>query len=159
MKNSKFFKLLFVEIIVLGAICAYFLINSSDIYRWYVGNTDFVKQSKNCNLHNSSCLVKLKDGSIMELSIEPQSIPLMKPIELTVKTKNIATDTLKLKIFATNMNMGLIVKTLKKISKGIYKGSVTLPTCIVGGMIWNANIIANKPNKSVGAIFEFKTAK
>ena len=159
MKTKKFFKLLILEILVLSLVCAYFLIDSSDIYRWYVGNTNFAKQEKNCDLHKEACSVTLQDGSNITLSIEPKPIPLMKPIELTVKTKDINLDKLDLKVFATNMNMGLIEKSLKKVNKNRYEGKITLPTCIVGNMIWNVNIIANKPTKSLGATFEFQTGK
>lgn len=157
MKIKKFYKLLFLEIIVLGLILAYFLIDSSDIYRWYVGDTNFVKQDKNCNLHTEECKIILKDGSLMSLSIAPRSIPLLKPIRFQVKTKGINTNVLQLKVFATNMNMGFHESLLKKVKYGLYEGNITLPTCIVGNMIWNANIIANKTNRSVGAIFEFQT--
>ncbi len=159
MKIKKIYKLLALEVIALSAILAYFLISSSDIYRWYVGSTSFVKQNRDCDLHKSTCSVKLKDGSIISLSINPKEIPLKKPIKLTVTTQGIKTKTLSLKVFAVNMNMGLIEKSLKKIKKNTYEGEVILPTCVVGDMIWNANIIADKTSKSVGAIFEFQTKK
>lgn len=159
MKTKKFLILLIIEVFILCIICAYFLISSSDIYRWYVGNTNFIKQDKNCDLQKEACSVILEDGSDIILSINPRPIPLMKPIELTVKTKGINLDNLKLKVYATNMNMGLIEKSLSKTTKNIYKGKITLPTCIVGNMIWDVNIIANKPTKSIGATFEFKTGK
>ncbi len=159
MKTKNFFKLLFLEIVTLALVVAYFLINSSDIYRWYVGNTNFVKQDKSCDLHDTECEVTLKDGSKMTLSIEPKTIPLMKPIKLVLFTKGIDLKSLELKIFATNMNMGLIETHMKRVSKNHYETKLTLPSCIVGNMIWNANIIANKPTKSIGAVFEFQTGK
>ena len=157
MENSKFYKLLFLEIVALSLICAYFVIDSSDIYKWYVGNTTFAKQSSTCDLHKSACEVLLKDGSSIVLSIYPKNIPLMKSLKFSVKTKGIKLDKLQLKIYATNMNMGLTQATLKKIKPNLYVGHVTLASCIQGGMIWNANIIANEPQKSLGATFEFKT--
>ncbi len=159
MKTKKFLKFLILEIVALSLIIAYFTIDSSDIYRWYVGNTNFVKQDKSCDLHKEACSIELKDGSIITLDITPKPIPLMKPIRLHVETQNIDINSLKLKVFATNMNMGLIEKSLKKLRKGSYEVNITLPSCIVGGMIWDVNIIANKPTKSLGAVFEFQTSK
>lgn len=159
MKIKKFYKFLFLEVIALILISAYFLIDSSDIYKWYVGSTNFSKQDANCDLHKEACSVKFKDGSLMTLSITPRQIPLMKPIKLRVKTKNINLDKLDLKVFATNMNMGFLETSLIKVKDNIYEGKITLPTCIAGNMIWNANIIANKPSKSLGAVFEFQTGK
>jgi len=159
MKTKRFLILLIIEAFILCLVCAYFLISSSDIYRWYVGNTNFTKQDKNCSLQEEACSVTLDDGSDISLSITPRPIPLMKPIKLVVKTKGINLDNLNLKVYATNMNMGLIEKSLKKTAKDSYEGKITLPRCIVGNMIWSVNIIANKPTKSVGATFEFKTGK
>ncbi len=159
METRKFFKLLFLETILLLSVGAYFLISSSDIYRWYVGNTNFAKQKKGCDLHNKACSVNLKNGSVITLSIIPKTIPLMKPIKLNVTTKGINLEKLSLKVFATNMNMGLIEKSLKRVKKDTYKGEITLPACIVGNMIWNVNIIANEPSKSLGATFVFQTTR
>jgi len=157
MKKDKFYKLFILEILALSAISAYFLIDSSDVYRWYVGNTNFAKQDTNCNLHNGACKITLGDGSSITLSIYPKDIPLMKPLKFSVKTKGIKLDKLQLKLYATNMNMGLTQTTLKKIKSNLYEENITLSSCIKGGMIWNANIIANKAQKSLGATFEFKT--
>ncbi len=159
MEAKKFIRLFVLEIAVLSTILAYFFIDSSDIYRWYAGSTNFSKQNKLCDLHKSSCEVILKDGSIVKLDINPKNIPLMKPIKLTIITKNINLKTLSLQLFAMNMNMGFIKKDLKKIAKNRYEASVILPSCIIGGMIWNANIIVNKPTKSLGAIFEWTNKK
>jgi len=159
MKTKKFWMLLIIEAFILCIVCAYFLISSSDIYRWYVGSTNFTKQNKNCHLEKGACSIVLKDGSDITLSITPRPISVMKPIEIAVKTKGINLDSLKLKVYATNMNMGLIEKSLDKTAENSYKGKITLPSCIVGNMIWNVNIIANKPTKSIGATFEFKTGR
>lgn len=157
MKTKRFYTLLLLEIVALGLILAYFLIDSSDIYRWYVGNTNFVKQNKNCDLHKGACQVLLKDGSMMTLSITPRTIPLLKPLKFQVTTEDINTKVLALKVYATNMNMGFHESQLKRVKDNVYEGNITLPSCIVGNMIWDANIIADKSNRSVGAIFEFKT--
>ncbi|MFK5882249.1 MAG: hypothetical protein QM482_08530 [Sulfurospirillum sp.] len=159
MKTKKFFKLLVLEIFVLILVVAYFLIDSSDIYRWYVGDTNFVKQDKSCDLHKKACSITLGDGSVITLDITPRPIPLMKPIRIHITTKNINLDKLDLKVFATNMNMGLIEKSLKRVKKDTYEGEITLPMCIVGNMIWDVNIIANEPSSSLGAVFEFQTRK
>jgi hypothetical protein len=157
MNKSKFYKLLILEIIALSLLCAYFFIDSSNIYRWYAGSTTFVKQDVNCNLHNTPCKVVLKDGSTVTLSIYPKNIPLMKPLKFSVKAKGIKLGKLQLKIFAINMNMGLTKTTLIKIKPNLFEGNVTLASCVKGGMKWEANIIANKFQKSLGATFKFKT--
>jgi len=157
MNKSRFYKLLALEILALSLVCAYFFIDSGDIYRWYVGSTTFVRQDVNCNLHNTPCKVVLKDGSSVILSIYPKNIPLMKPLKFSVKTKGIRLDKLQLQIFATNMNMGLTKTILIKKKPNLFEGNVTLASCVRGGMKWEANIIVNKFHKSLGATFKFKT--
>jgi hypothetical protein len=44
-------------------------------------------------------------------------------------------------------------------AKGIYEGEGMLPTCVMGNMIWQANVVLNQPSQSQGAIFTFKTDK
>lgn len=158
MFSSRFFKWLIVEIIAVVLIGAYVLIDSHDVYRWWVGDTHFVAASSACDLHTQSCEVTLKDGSLLSLDIEPKTIPLMKPLHFKV-TSSIDLPSIEIKLFATNMNMGLHTIKLSQTSKGIYEGEGMLPTCVMGNMIWQANVIFNETTQSQGAIFTFKTDK
>ncbi len=148
-----------VEVIIVGAVAAYFLIDSHDIYRWWVGDTHFVEAPKECNLHTQSCSVVLENNQSLLLDISPKPIPLMKPLHFKVYMPNIGLSTLELKLFATNMNMGLYSFKLSLTQEGWYEGEGMLPTCVMGNMIWQANVIANTPTKSLGAIFYFQTDK
>ena len=49
MRSSRFWKLLIVEIVAVFGIAAYFLIDSHDVYRWWVGDTHFVHASESCD--------------------------------------------------------------------------------------------------------------
>ncbi|MFW9620498.1 MAG: hypothetical protein ACMV1K_10980 [Sulfurospirillum sp.] len=158
MPSSRFFKWLIVEIIAVLLIGAYILIDSSDIYRWWVGDTRFVQSTEPCDLHVEACEVTLKDGTTLSLDIEPKEIPLMKPLHFKV-TSAIDLPSIEIKLFATNMNMGFHNITLKQSAKGIYEGEGMLPTCVMGNMIWQANVVLNQPSQSQGAIFTFKTDK
>lgn len=158
MFSSRFFKWLIVEIIAIVLIGAYVLIDSHDVYRWWVGDTHFVTASSACDLHTQGCEVTLKDNSLLSLDIEPKTIPLMKPLHFKV-TSNNDLPSIEIKLFATNMNMGFHTVTLKQTAKGIYEGEGMLPTCVMGNMIWQANVILNETSKSQGAIFTFKTDK
>lgn len=159
MQTSRFWKLLALELLVVGGIGAYMLIDSHDVYRWWVGNTHFVESPANCNLHVSACTLKLPDGMDISFEITPHPIPLMQALRFRVHATNSVLEQVELKLFATNMNMGFHSFTLRKISQGIYEGEGMLPTCVVGNMIWQAHLIFNKPNESVGAIFTFQTDK
>jgi len=158
MPSARFFKLLIVEVLVIGAIGTYLFIDSSDVYRWWVGETHFVYADPTCDLHVKSCEVKLSDGHKVLFDIEPKSIPLMKPLSFTV-TSEIDLPSIEIKLFATNMNMGFHTFKLTKIAEGRYQGEGILPTCVVGNMIWEAHVIFNENKQSQGAIFTFQTDK
>ena len=158
MPSPRFFKFLAVEILAVVLIAAYVMIDAKDVYQWWVGETNFVSADPACDLHKSACEVTLSDGSLLRLDIEPKSIPLMKPLHFKV---TIPSDlpTIEIKLFATNMNMGFHSFKLYAKQNGLYEGEGMLPTCIVGNMIWQANLIVNTSSKSVGATFYFQTDK
>ncbi len=158
MFTPRLLKWLAAEIIAVLLITAYIFIDASDVYEWWVGDTDFAYSLTPCDLHQSTCSVTLKDGTMLSFDIEPKNIPLMQPLHFKVTTTtNLAY--IELKLFATNMNMGFHSVTLKPTSTGVYEGEGVLPTCMVGDMNWQANVILNEKNKSLGAIFSFKTDK
>ncbi|ASC92481.1 hypothetical protein [Sulfurospirillum diekertiae] len=158
MPSSRFFKFLAVEILAVVLIAAYVLIDAKDVYQWWVGETNFVSADPACDLHKSACDVTLSDGSLLRLDIEPKSIPLMKPLHFKVTTPS-DLPTIEIKLFATNMNMGLHTINLTKTATGIFEGEGMLPTCIMGNMIWQTNVILNQNKHSLGAVFSFKTDK
>jgi hypothetical protein len=158
MFSSRFLKWLIVEIIAVFGIGAYVLIDSHDVYQWWVGNTHFVHAESTCDLHVNACEVVLNDGTALSLEIEPKSIPLMKPLHFKVISA-LDLPSMEIKLFATNMNMGLHTIKLTQTAKGIYEGEGMLPTCVMGNMIWQANVILNQLTQSQGAIFTFKTDK
>ena len=152
-------KWLAAEIIAVLLIGAYILIDASDIYRWWVGDTKFVLATNTaCDLHASECEAKLNDGTLITFDISPDDIPLMKPLHFKV-TSTQEFSSVELKMFATNMNMGFHTVVLKKTAPNTYEGEGMLPTCVVGNMIWQANVIFNTLNQSQGAIFYFQTDK
>jgi len=152
MKNRKFFKLLLLEVLAIVGIGTYFFVDSADIYKLFMGETEFYQQSPTCDLHLSSCKADIPKLGTLEFDIEPKSIPLMKKLTFTVKSTN-DVDEFDLHIYATNMNMGYHSFTLKKIAPKTYKAEGILPTCTVGGMIWNAEVV----NADKGGLFTFQT--
>lgn len=158
MPSPRFFKFLAVEILAVMLIAAYVLVDAKDVYQWWVGETNFITADPACDLHNSGCDVTLSDGSPLRLEIDPKEIPLMKPLHFKVTTP-IDLPAIEMKLFATNMNMGLHTIKLTKTAAGTFEGEGILPTCIVGNMIWQANVILNQTSHSLGAVFLFKTDK
>jgi hypothetical protein len=152
LKNKKFLTILFLEFLVVAGIAGYFLIDSADIYKFIAGDIKFYEMNKDCDLHKTSCSVEVPNFGKITFDITPKDIPLMK--ELTFKvTSSVDVDEFDMNIFATNMNMGYHQFKLKKIADKTYEAKGILPTCVVGGMIWRAEVI----NGRKGAVFIFKT--
>ncbi len=145
--------------IVLLIVAGYFLIDFSSLYQSLKGEAKFVTQDSSCDLHKSSCSVKIQDGTTFELSINPKSIPLMQSIKFEIKSSNKELKNLHLNIYATNMFMGDFNLPIKNLGNGNYEAEGTLPTCPVGNMEWNADIRIEKINKTIGARFQFKTGR
>lgn len=143
--------------IVLVIVIGYFLIDFNKIYQSFKGEANFITQNTNCDLHNSSCEIKIQDGTIFELEILPKTIPLMEEIIFSIKSNNHNLKDLKLNIYATNMYMGELTLSIKNLGNGNYEAIGTLPTCPIGDMLWYAEIRVEKIDKTIGARFHFKT--
>jgi len=64
MLTPRWLKWLFAEIIAVLFITAYVLIDASDVYAWWVGDTDFAYVSTPCDLHQHACSVAHSDTKI-----------------------------------------------------------------------------------------------
>lgn len=145
--------------IVLLIVVGYFFIDFSSLYQSFKGEAKFVTQDSSCDLHQSSCIIKIQDGTTFELNVNPKTIPLMQSIKFEIKSNNKELKDLHLNIYATNMFMGDFNLPIKNLGNGNYEAIGTLPTCPVGNMQWNADIRIEKINKTIGARFQFKTGK
>ena len=145
------------SIVILAIVSGYFFLDFNKLYQSFKGEAKFVIQDKNCDLHKSTCLIKIQDGTSFELSVEPKTIPLMESLEFSIKSDNPNLENLHLNIYATNMFMGEFNLPIKNLGNGNYKAIGTLPTCPVGDMQWNADIRVEKIDKTIGARFQFKT--
>ncbi len=156
--KKRFYILLGAEIGIVLLIAMFFLVDFSSL-SIFGEDRVFIDPNPPCDLRKNTCEVVLNDEQKVSLSIEPKGIPLMKPLSFTVHAKGVKSNTLEIKIYAINMEMGTHKLTLKRVSGDRFEGKQVLPTCIVGGMIWNADITSSyfKDNKAVR--FTFKTNK
>ncbi|PID47196.1 MAG: hypothetical protein CR967_05440 [Proteobacteria bacterium] len=154
MKKSKykFYLLLSSQILIIAIFVGLFFMDFDD---FFPEDISFINQNPSCDLREKSCEINLGKNQKISLSISPKSIPLMKTLDFKVKTQNLNLEDLKLKIYATNMDMGIFKKKFKKISQNTFLAKQMLPTCIIGNMIWNADISSSSLKN--GARFTFKT--
>lgn len=153
--KKRFFILLGVEILVVAIIIvSYFLIDFNSVFS---DDTTFIDPNPPCDLRLKSCEVKLSPNQTVALDVLPRGIPLMKPLSFIVHAKGIEADSIGLKIYAINMAMGVHKITLRRVSGDRFEGKQVLPTCIVGGMIWNADLTSSSFLDKKGVRFTFKT--
>lgn len=150
-------QLIFQALIVIAIVIGYFIIDFNALYQKFQGEGSFVVQNKECNLKESSCVVTIEDGTVLEFEIVQKDIPLMKPLTFKLKSSNPNLDNITLKIYATNMMMGTYELEFKNDGNGNYTTIGTLPTCPVGGMKWNADVQISKFSKIIGVCFQFET--
>ncbi|NVJ53279.1 MAG: hypothetical protein HWD90_06270 [Campylobacteraceae bacterium] len=156
-KQSNIKSIILQVSIVLLIVVGYFTLDFNKIYQSLKGEVTYITQSKQCDLHKTSCTIKIQDGTEFTLNIEPKTIPLMEPLKFIIKSNNENLENLTLNIYATNMFMGEFNLPIKNLGNGNYEAIGTLPTCPVGDMEWNADIKIEKATENIGARFQFKT--
>lgn len=150
--NKTLFIQLFVIISIVGA---YFLIDFNTLYKSFEKEVEYTIQDGSCDLHKSACSIEV-DNKEFILEVFPKEIPLMKNITFKLKTNESDFDEKTINIYATNMFMGYFHLKFNKVSNGLYEAIGTLPTCPVGDMKWNADIVLKN---SKGARFQFQTTR
>lgn len=112
-----------------------------------------------CELRDGPCHAELPSGGSIEFSIEPRSIPLMKPLSLTVNVRDIKVTAAEIDFIGIGMNMGYNRPQLKQVSNNRFEGNTTLPVCILQRMEWEARLLLETDKGTVMAPFRFYTNK
>jgi hypothetical protein len=145
--------------IIAGIVAAYFFVDFNAILQKIQGEGEYVTQDQNCDLRTSACSITLKNGHEYKLEIAPKGIPLMQKLHFKIYTNYTKKDTINLRLYATNMNMGQFDILLQKQKDNSYTAFGTLPSCPIGNMNWNADITEASITHKIGARFQFKTEK
>lgn len=151
--KTTLIQIVFITSIVVG----YFLIDFNKVLTFIQGEAKLVTQDKQCDLHKSACEVTIQDGTKYRLEFFPKNIPLMKELTIKLTISKESEKIPKLKIYATNMFMGEFLFQFKQQQDGSFIATGMLPTCPVGNMQWNADLIKESVTQKIGARFQFKT--
>ena len=160
MRQRKFYLLLVGQILAVVIIGGLIFLDSATLDSWLEEPTRYVQQNPECDLHVSKCTIEIEPSLEFALDISPRTIPLMKPLTFTLEYVGTELQTLKGKIYATNMDMGIHPIILKPITNGVLQGVVVLPTCLVGNMKWRAEFPLPKSNPDTirdTIVFTFQT--
>lgn len=132
-----------IALLVLG----YF---SSDIYSYLKKQNIIYTPPLECELNKQNCALALKDGSILEVSVEPKLIlPLTKS---EFRVKNIGANEVRAVIKGVNMEMGVHEYSFRKESDGYFSSSIMLPSCSVD-MKWQMDVYVSKNSGEYGGGF------
>jgi len=115
--------------------------------------------NSNCDLHAGGCRTNIPQGGSVNLTIEPRAIPLLKPLQLQVTTKDVDVSTIEIDFVGVGMNMGYNRPGLQKISEGQFTGEATLPVCVRRKMDWEARVLLHTPKGIIMAPFQFYTLR
>ncbi len=114
---------------------------------------------ESCDLREDSCTTIFSKGEDISFSISPKNLPLLKPLSLTVKSRDIQIENVEIDLVGMNMDMGPNHTSLKKIAKNHYVGSTIIPMCSESKMEWEARVFIKTKNGSYMAPFKFFTQK
>lgn len=92
-----------------------------------------------CDLRAGPCVQPVGDGRL-SFSITPATIPLMKTLELEVRTRGLKIDGVVVDIRGLNMDMGLNRTSLVRTADQVWRGETILPVCSQRRMMWEAAV-------------------
>jgi hypothetical protein len=94
-----------------------------------------VAQPAACDLNAGPCETLTPWGK-MQLTLAPRPVPVLKPVELTLRfaTDNEAKGTLTLN--GAEMEMGTTYAELVRVDPRTLRGSLVIPICLTGAMAW-----------------------
>ena len=112
-----------------------------------------------CELRNGPCHAELPAGGSIEFEIAPRSIPLMKPLSLSVNVRDIKVTAAEIDFVGIGMNMGYNRPQLKAVGNNRFEGSTILPVCVLQRMEWEARLLLETDKGTIMAPFRFYTDK
>lgn len=110
-----------------------------------------------CDLREADCTAVLPGGGKVRFAIDPRSIPVLKPLDLTVHVDGIQTRRVSVDFAGTDMNMGYNRVALESRGTGQWKGQASLPVCVRSRMTWEARVLLETDIGIMAAPFRFDT--
>ncbi|MET0028033.1 MAG: hypothetical protein ABW101_10385 [Candidatus Thiodiazotropha sp.] len=113
-----------------------------------------------CDLRQGPCTSRLPNGAQVSFSIEPRSIPVVKPLQFKVVLEDLVADKVEVDFAGTDMNMGFNRVTLSPSSDpGVYASGGMLPVCVRDAMEWEARVLISTSQGLVSVPYRFITVR
>lgn len=144
----SFKKALALEIsLLLLLVLGYF---SADIYAYIKRESLSYTPPLACELNSQDCALNLKDGSILEVGVEPKQIlPLQKA---KFRVKNIGAKSVSAVVRGLNMEMGVHEYKFTKVADSLFEADILLPSCSID-MKWQIDVFVEKNSGAFGGGF------
>lgn len=118
-------------------------------------NTVQLPLQQDCRVNEQVCKVQLTPEQTITLSITPFNA---KPMtSLSVNLNGTKIDNASVTINGVNMNMPGFPMVLKAVDKNIYQAETALAICILGEMLWQADLTVTVAGQPYLVPFQFTT--
>ena len=114
---------------------------------------------KSCDLRKGKCSSELPTGGIVSFSITPNTIPILRPLELNVIVNGINVSKVEIDFIGIGMDMGYNHSNLDKKDASHFKGKAVIPVCVRSRMEWEARVLLHTDHGLIMAPFRFFTIK
>lgn len=112
--------------------------------------------AEGCDLNRQTCHADLPGGGRIELTIGPQPIPVIRPLQASATFTGLVPDQVTLDFAGVAMDMGLNRVTLVPAADGRYVGETTIPVCVTGRMLWRATLVVEADRRRIAVPFLFE---
>jgi hypothetical protein len=110
-----------------------------------------------CDLSAGPCASGLPGRGRIILSVEPRGIPVLQPLEISVRVEGLQAQDASVDFVGVNMDMGLNRAPLEPDGQGRFTGRGMLPVCARSRMVWDARVLVQTPEGLASAPFRFET--
>ncbi len=121
-----------------------------------VPSGDF-KVESGCDLRREACVARSGAGSSIELSIAPNGIPLLQPLDVSVVLRGISGASVEVAFTGVDVGMGRLVYPMRSEDGVLYVGTASLSVCTQRKMRWQAEVRVDTPGQSYTVPFQFET--
>lgn len=111
--------------------------------------------TQGCAPFQGQCIGQKGDKTIT-VDLGNEAIESMTEIPIRVRLDNMTADSLIVDFEGLEMYMGVVRTQLIANAPGVYQGTITLPECGTGKMLWRARAIINNGTSSEGIKFDFR---
>lgn len=110
---------------------------------------------QDCRVNQQECQVQLDSEHQITLSITPFNAKPMTPLSVTLNGENV--EQASITINGVNMTMPGFPTALSSIDKDIYQAETALGICILGEMLWQADLTITIAGQPYLVPFQFTT--